>query len=217
MDFDKCLENRRSIRKFKDKEIHPDDVIELIDAARKAPSAGNLQSWKFIVIKNQNIKNKIADACFQQNWISQAPIIIVVTANIDEIKRMYGVRGEMLYSVQNCALATQNILLKASNMGLSTSMISAFEEGMLKRILKIPDEARPQTIITVGYSDELPPKKILHTIESMTYFDEYGGRVEDWDEAFYEWSGMMKKQAEKLISQIKKGSDSLKDKILNKK
>jgi len=217
MDFDKCLENRRSIRKFKDKEIHPDDVIELIDAARKAPSAGNLQSWKFIVIKNQNIKNKIADACFQQNWISQAPIIIVVTANIDEIKRMYGVRGEMLYSVQNCALATQNILLKASNMGLSTSMISAFEEGMLKRILKIPDEARPQTIITVGYSDELPPKKILHTIESMTYFDEYGGRVEDWDEAFYEWSGMMKKQAEKLISKIKKGSDSLKDKILNKK
>lgn len=217
MDFDKCLENRRSIRKFKDKEVHPDDVIELIDAARKAPSAGNLQSWKFIIIKNQNIKNKVADACFQQNWISQAPIIIVVCANIDEVKRMYGVRGEMLYSIQNCALATQNILLKATEMGLCSSVISAFEEGMLKRILKIPDEARPQTIITVGYSDEFPPKKILHTIESMTYFDEYGGRIEDWDEAFYEWSGMMKKQADKLISKIKKGSDSLKNKILSKK
>lgn len=217
MDFDKCLEKRRSVRKFKDKEVHPDDILDLIDAARQAPSAGNLQSWKFIVIKNQNTKNKIADACFQQNWIAQAPVIIVIVANIEEVKRMYGVRGEMLYSIQNCALAAQNLLLKAADLGLGTSIVSAFEEGMLKRILNVPDEVRPQTIITVGYSDEEPPRKILHTLESMTYFEGYGGRVEDWDEAFYEWSGMMKKQADKIIEKVKKGSKSLKEKILNKK
>lgn len=216
MDLDECIEKRRSVRKFKDKEVHPDDVVDMIDAARKAPSAGNLQSWKFIVVKNQDKKNKIADCCFQQNWVSEAPIIIIVIANIDEIKQEYGTRGEVLYSIQNCALAAQNLMLKATDLGLSTTYISAFEEGMLKREFKIPDNMRANAIIPVGYADENPRTKHLHSIDTMTYFESYGDTVEDWDEAFYEWSGLMKKHSDKIISKIKKGSKSLKEKISEK-
>ena len=216
MDLDKCINRRRSIRKFKDKPVDPDDVLKLIDAAKKAPSAGNLQSWKFIVIKKQSTINKIADACFQQNWISEAPLIIVVVANIEEIKRMYGVRGEMLYSIQNCAFAAENLILKAVDLGLDTTIVSAFEEGMMKRLLKIPDNFRPQIIITVGYGDEEPPRKTIHTLESVTYFENFKGRVEDWDEAFYEWSGIMKKHVTNTLKKLRKGSLNIKNKIINK-
>ncbi len=213
MNVEDAINKRRSVRKFKDKEISADEVIELLDAARKAPSSGNLQSWKFILVKNQDSKNQVADSCFQQNWISQAPLIIVVVALIKDVKRHYGVRGEMLYSVQNCALAIENLLLRATDLGLSATFVSAFEEGMIKRILKIPDTARPQAVIPIGYSDEINDNKLLESIESMCYFENYGGRVEDFDEAFYQWSGIAKKQIDKVLRKVKKGSIALKDKI----
>jgi len=216
MEFGECIDKRRSVRKFLDKQVSPDDLIDLIDAARKAPSSGNLQSWKFICVKNQNNKNEISDACFQQNWISQAPLLIVVVSQNDNLKRHYGVRGDVLYSIQDAALASQNILLKATELGLGSCFVSAFEEGMIKRILKIPDALRPQSIIAIGYSDDRPKKKILENIEAITYFESYGERVEDWDEAFYQWSGIMKKNVEAILNKIKKTSKSLKDKIKEK-
>jgi len=216
MNIDECIEKRRSIRKYKEKQVSAEDALSLIDAARKAPSAGNLQSWKFILIKNQNTKNQVADACFQQNWISQAPLVIVIVAMNSELKQHYGTRGEMLYSIQDCALAGQNIMLKATSLGLDTCFASAFEEGMMRRVLGIPDSERAHAVITVGYGDEEPKDKILNNLETITYFDGYGGRVEDWDEAFYIWSGIMKKHATAIINGIKKGTSKLKDQIKKK-
>ncbi|MBT3304622.1 nitroreductase family protein [Candidatus Woesearchaeota archaeon] len=216
MNVEDAINKRRSVRKFKDKEISADEVMDLLDAARKAPSSGNLQSWKFILVKNQDSKNQVADACFQQNWISSAPLIIVVVALMEDVKRHYGVRGEMLYSVQNCALAVENLLLRATDLGLSATFVSAFEEGMIKRLLKIPDHTRPQAIIPIGFSDEVHDTKLLESLESMCYFEQYGGRVEDFDEAFYQWSGMAKKQVDKLLRKVKKGSVALKDRINEK-
>ncbi len=213
MDVKQAIEKRRSVRSFIDKEINPDYIMEMIDAARQAPSSGNLQSWKFILVKNQHSKNEISDACFQQNWIASAPTIIVVIALVDEVKRHYGVRGEMLYSIQNCALAIQNMMLRATELGISGTIVSAFEEGMIKRTLSLPDHVRPQAIIPVGYSSEKPAKKLLQSIESMTYFEKWYNRIEDWDEAFYMWSGIMKKHADKILSKVKKGGLRLKDKV----
>jgi nitroreductase len=213
MDVREAVEKRRSIRKFLDKDVPPDFVIELIDSARQAPSSGNLQSWKFILVKNQEIKNQVADACFQQNWLSRAPVLVVVVAFIEGVSRYYGVRGEMLYSVQNCALASQNIMLRAVELGLSTTMVSAFDEGMIKRCLGIPESMRPQAVIAVGYGDETPRKKLLSSIESLVYFEKFGARVESWDEAFYEWSGIMKDKARYILNKVKKAGTALRERV----
>ena len=132
MDVKEAIETRRSIRKFSPKELHPEEIIDIVDAGRYAPSAGNQQNWKFILIKDQSKKNDLADACFQQNWMASAPLIICVVGMTDDVKRMYGTRGEMLYSIQNCAMAAQNIMLRAHEMGFGSCMVSAFEEGMVK-------------------------------------------------------------------------------------
>lgn len=220
MDVSEAIDKRRSVRKFVDKEVPDDDIIELVDAARKAPSSGNIQPWKFVLVKDQGVKDQIADACFQQNWISEAPVLIVVVSLNEEVQRLYGERGEVVYTLQNCAMASQNILLRATELGLGSSFVSAFEEGMIKRVVSIPEHARPTGVIAVGYSDEILPEKRLLSIESMTYFDQYENRVADFDEAFYNWSGIIRKNSQRLLRKMKKGSNNLRETIkekLNKK
>jgi len=216
MDVKEAIETRRSIRKFSPKELHPEEIIDLVDAGRYAPSAGNQQNWKFILIKDQNRKNEIADACFQQTWMASAPLMICVVGMTEDVKRMYGTRGEMLYSIQNCAIASQNIMLRAHEMGFGSCMISAFEEGMIKRILNIGDEGRPQCFICVGYSTDTPDKKLLKNLHVLTYFETMFDRTEDYDDAFYMWSGIGKKTGEKLLAKMKEGVGTLRDRI-NKK
>ncbi len=216
MDVKEAIETRRSIRKFSPKELHPEDIIELIDAGRYAPSAGNQQNWKFILIKDRERKNDIADACFQQAWMASAPLMVCIVGMTEDVKRMYGTRGEMLYSVQNCAMAAQNMMLRGHEMGFGSCMVSAFEEGMIKRILGIGDEARPQCIICFGYSTDTPDKKLVKSLHVLTYFESMFNRTEDYDDAFYMWSGISKKTGEKLLAKMKEGVGSLKDRIQKK-
>jgi len=216
MDITDCISSRRSARKFKEKPIDPEDVMMLIDAARQAPSAGNQQAWKFILVKDEKKRKELADAAYQQHWMAEAPLIIVVLGMTEEVKRNYGVRGEMLYSIQNCAMAAQNILLRAEDLGLGTCAVGAFNEDMVKRILDIPDEMRSQMLIPVGTSKDEPEKKLLKSLESMTYFEGYGARTESFDEAFYVWSGIIRSKAMSILKKCGRGYRGLKDQIHEK-
>jgi len=215
MDVKEAIEKRRNVKSWLPKDIHNDTIIELIDAARKAPSSGNLQDWKFILVKKQEQKEQIADACYQQLWLADAPVLIVVEGMIAEAKRMYGTRGEVLYMIQDCAMAAENIILRATELGLSCAIVGAFEEGMVKRLLSIPDEFRPLMVIGVGYSNETPSHKELKTLENITYFHKHRERVENYNEAFYRWSGMMEDKVKSLASKVKEGT-TLTDKIKGK-
>jgi len=178
MDFEEVLNNRRSIRLYKKKLVERDKIYQIINAASLAPSAGNLQSWNFILVDDIDVKNQIVTAAMQQDWILNAQII-VVCSRPSNTKRFYGTRGEVLYTVQDCAAAIQNMLLEASNLGLGSCWIGAFEENALSRILKLPEEVRPQAIITIGYSDESPVIPKRYAIESLVFHDEYGKRIVD--------------------------------------
>lgn len=215
MDVKSAIENRRSIRKFKDLEIDPDVLLELIDSARHSPSSGNLQPWKFILVKDQKKKNDIADACFQQMWMASAPVLLCITSMDDDVNRMYGVKGKQ-YCIQNCAIAAQTIMLRAEELELGTCFVSAFEEGMMRRILELPEEVSPQIVIAVGHGNDVPNEKLMKSLESMTYFEGHGGRTEDFDEAFYNWSGIMEKKAKAILGKFKSGYGGLKDRIHQK-
>lgn len=216
MDVHDAILERRSIKHFLHKEVDPEYIIDILDAGRHAPSAGNQQAWKFILVKQPMNKDKIADACYQQQWMSEAAVQIVVCSMEEEIKRNYGVRGEVLYAIQNCAMAMQNMLLKAFELDLGACMISAFDESMMNRALNIPANIRVQGIVCVGYAGEQPPRKLLKSLENLTYFEEYRGRLEDFDDSFYQWSGIMKKQADRLLGRMKQGVSGLRDRINEK-
>lgn len=184
MDVFEVIKSRRSIRKYLEAPVESEKLGKILEAGSLAPSAGNLQNWKFIVVTKPEVREKLADAAFQQFWMTSAPIFIVVCADIESTKKFYGIRGERLYSIQNAAAATMNMITVATSEGLGTCWISAFEEDMVKRALNIPDHVRPQVILTLGYPDEHPPVPQKKPIETVGFVELWGGRAADIAKVF---------------------------------
>jgi len=151
-----AIKGRRSIRRFQEKDVPYELVMKLIDAARWAPSAGNVQPWEFIIVRDQGLKTALARAALGQMFIAQAPVVVVVCA--DEIRSgsVYGPRGATLYCIQDTAAATQNLLLAAHALGLGACWVGAFNEGEVRRVLGIPQGVRPVAIVPIGYPAESP-------------------------------------------------------------
>jgi nitroreductase len=179
MDALDCILTRRSTRKFSDIPLEWEKVGILLEAAIHAPSAGNLQNWKFIVVTDKDARRRIADAALQQRWMETAPVHIIVCSEPEKAEQFYGIRGERLYSIQNCAAAVENILLAAHAQGLAGCWVGAFDEEMLKRVLGIPDIVRPQAIVPVGYSSETHRKATRQPMYDKVFIESFGSRIKD--------------------------------------
>jgi nitroreductase len=173
MEVLEAIKGRRSIRFFTNQPVSKEEIKTLIDAARHAPSAGNIQPWEFIIVKEAEIKHKLAVAALNQTHVEEAPVVIVVCANPDVSRSGYGSRGATLYCVQDTAAATQNILLTAYSMGLGTCWVGAFEEEEIKKALGIPDDMRPVAMIPVGYGKGNPPKHPRRALNEIIHRDKY--------------------------------------------
>lgn len=150
-----AIEGRRSIRRFRDESVEKEVIRKLLKAAQMAPSAGNLQARDFIVVSEQRIIEQLTKAALDQSFVKQAPIVIVVVANIERSSLRYGSRGE-LYAIQDATASVMNLLLAAYSRGLATCWVGAFDENAVRILLGLPYKIKPIAIIPVGYSDEKP-------------------------------------------------------------
>jgi nitroreductase len=197
MDILDALHSRRSIRRYLDVPVEWDKVGTILDAGRVAPSAGNLQAWRFVVVKKEAKRKLIAEACLQQYWMEQAPVMIVIFAELPKMEQHYGLRGVRLYSVQSCAMAAMQMMLAAESVGLGTCFVGAFDENAIARIFNLPDTARPQGVITVGYADEQPDMPLRYRLENIAWTEVFaygGGRVADRDYALWNFRYAQKAQ-----------------------
>lgn len=163
-----AVKGRRSIRKYEDKPVEDEKIWEMLEAARWAPNAGNTQTWRFFVVKNEELKRKISGAALNQRHIRAAPVDIVVGYDIEEMYRFYRERGTELYAIQDCAAATQNMLLRAYSMDLATCWVGAFDEKEVAKILDLPQKIRAVAIVAVGYpadKEETPRKPLEDVVE----------------------------------------------------
>lgn len=164
MEILEIIKNRRSIRKFQEKEISEEIIDKLIEALIWAPSAGNLQARKFYFVFNQEIKEKLAKTALDQRFIAKAPLVVVGCTN-DEIEWKYGERGKKLYTICDTAMAIENLMLLAYDFGLGTCPVGAFDENEVSEILNIPENLHPILIVPVGYPAEKPsaPPRVSKT------------------------------------------------------
>lgn len=176
MDVFEAIKDRRSIRAFEKKTVSEEQVEKLIDAARHAPSAGNLQPWEFVIVRDPQIKRQLSIAALNQTFIEEAPVVIVVCANEARSGRGYGSRGVNLYCIQDTAAATQNMLLAAYAMRLGTCWIGAFREEMVSKTLKTPDYVRPVAIIPIGYPSEKPKLRRRMPITDIIHQETFQNR-----------------------------------------
>lgn len=173
MDVLDAVRGRRSVRAFKSQVVPAEVVEKLIEAARWAPSAGNIQPWEFIVVRKPEIRRRLSEAALNQAFVKKAPVVIVVCADEMRSSAGYGIRGKTLYCIQDTAAAIQNIHLAAYSLGLGTCWVGAFREEKATEALKIPLGIRPVAIIPVGYPAEFPPPRRRRPLSHLVHYETF--------------------------------------------
>ncbi len=175
MNSSRAIRSRRSVRKFLDKAVPFDRLMDCIDAGNWAPSAGNLQNVRFLIVEKEETKQLLANACFDQQWMVTAPYIIVLCNDPKEVLLQFGDRGEK-YASQAAAAAAMNIMIEAYDHGLATCWVGAFDEHAIRRALNMPEEIIPEIIIPIGFAAEAPHSSRV-SADLITFFEEWGKRL----------------------------------------
>jgi nitroreductase len=168
-----AIKHRRSIRAYTREDVSKEEVEKLLDAARWAPSAGNIQPWEFVIVRDAEVKRKLAVAALNQTLIEEAPVVIIICADEAQSSQGYGNRGATLYCLQDTAAATQNILLAAYALGLGTCWVGAFQEELVKKALSAPINVRPIAIIPVGHGAEKPKAPPRRALKEIVHYETF--------------------------------------------
>jgi len=156
MDVMEAINNRRSVRKYSDREVNENDVLKLLEAARLAPSARNIQNRKFVVLNDVN--DELVDACNGQSWISTSSVVIagVVDPSVNK------------WADTDMAIAFTHMVLEAVELGLGTCWIGAFDEEKVRKIIDAPQKMKIYALLSVGYpateSKQMVSKKPIDDI-----------------------------------------------------
>lgn len=150
MDLFEAIRTRRSIRLYKDKPVEEAKLGRILEAARLAPSASNRQPWKFIVITDAEVKEKLRSA-YDREWFISAPIIIVACAFP---ANAWFRRDKKEYWQVDVAIAMQHLVLAARAEGLGTCWVAAFDEKEAKKALGIPKDVQVVVMTPLGYPAE---------------------------------------------------------------
>ena len=173
VDVLEAIKERRSVREYTDQTVSEDDIKKLIDAAQSAPTAGNTQLLELVVVKDAEIKRRLAEAAFNQSFIQKAPIVIIVCADVSRSRKGYGGRGENLYSIQDTAASTQNILLIAHSLGLATCWVGAFHDKNTAKAVNAPKNVKPFAIIPVGYPAGMPSASKKRPVNEIVHYETF--------------------------------------------
>ena len=202
MDVLHAMKKRRSIRHYKPDEIPKDVLDRLLNAMRLAPSACNIQPWKFIVVRDEAAKAKLAAACHYathkggaaaQTWIAEAPVVIVACgsegeaavtyfkedqpviaqgSDVSEERESGSVRFES-WLPWDLAIALDHLTLVAVEEGLGTCWIGGLNEKEIKDLLAVPEEMRVPIVMPVGYPVSWPTPRPRKPLGEIVCYDRY--------------------------------------------
>ena len=171
MDFFQIVNERRSIRAFEQREVEEDKVRRILDAANKAPSAGNLQAYEIFLTRDAATRKALAAAARWQSFVADAPLVLVFCAHPARAASKYGQRGVRLYAVQDATIACTFAMLAAAACGLATVWVGAFEDEHVREAIHAPEGILPVGILPIGYAAEIPGPfsrrnlgEIVHTV-----------------------------------------------------
>lgn len=179
MDFDKLVLKRESVRKYTDKEIKKEDIIKCVEAARMTPSAHNSQPWTFIVVDEEELKNKVADTTFNtvvrfNKFVPDAKVIVAVVIEKTHFAMVGSNKSDDEYNMIDMGAAVEHFCLQAADIGIGTCILGYFNETKVKELLNVPDKKKVGLLISMGYSPfESPRNKKRKEIDDMCKFNSY--------------------------------------------
>jgi nitroreductase len=170
MDFFATLRARHSIRAYTDTPVEAEKLEQILEAVNLAPSAGNLQAFEVYFVTCADQRRQLAAAAFGQDFLAQAPVVLIFCTHGARAEKKYGKRGTELYCLQDTTIACTYTMLAATALGLSTVWVGAFNEEAVCRCLNLPDTFRPVAMLPIGYAAEEPrirPRRILSELVHM--------------------------------------------------
>jgi nitroreductase len=152
----KLCQDRHSVRSFTSQEVTDEVLKEILEVTRLAPSAGNLQAYEIVVVKDKATRVKLAHAAYGQRYIAEAPVVLVFLALPTVSSQRYGSRGINLYAIQDATIACTYTMLAAQASGLATTWIGAYDDAIVLEILNADNDKVPAAILPLGYAKEEP-------------------------------------------------------------
>jgi nitroreductase len=167
MDFFKLIDARHSVRAYRDQPVDPKAMRRIVAAADFAPSAGDLQAYRIVLVESQSTKAVLAEAAHGQDFILSAPVVLVFFADPSRNRAKYGQRGAELFCIQDATIAAAYAQLAAVELGLACCWVGAFREQPVADALGAPQGMRPVAIIPIGHPAEAPQRPPRRAIENL--------------------------------------------------
>jgi nitroreductase len=167
MELFEAIHARQSVRAYQSTEVEADKLNAILSAANQSPSAGNLQAYQIILIRERSLLAALAKATYNQDFLTQAPVVLVFCADVERSGAKYGVAGEKLFCVQDATIATAYAQLAATALGLATCWIGAFDEQKVTGLLSLKPGLRPVAILPVGWPAESPERTPRRSLEEL--------------------------------------------------
>jgi len=162
MNVAQAIRNRYSCRDYHDRPLEQDKLLAVLEAARLAPSAKNLQDWRFVVVTDKQTKKKVAAAANNQTFLETAGAIIIACTVSDHVMRCGQAVGPI-----DVAIALEHMCLQATELGLATCWIGSFYPDKIKQIVGIPDDVVIVELLALGYPADTPRESRREAIERI--------------------------------------------------
>ena len=181
MTFLDLVKQRKSIRDYLDVPVEREKIMKCLEAARLAPSACNSQPWKFIVVDDKQLRDKLCNAAFSSVYLinsfcKRAPVVVAVVSERSKFLAHIGgmFRGTKYYLI-DIGIACEHFVLEAEEQGLGTCWIGWFDEEAVKSILKVPRNKRIDILISLGYyeKEKKGPEHGREPIDKVASFNSY--------------------------------------------
>ena len=169
MQFFDVVGRRQSIRAFTGAPVEADKLETILATARLAPSAGNLQAYRIVVIEEADTKAALAAAALGQDFVAAAAVVLAFCANPGRSESTYGQRGASLYCIQDATIAACYAQLAATAQGLAACWVGAFDEARVAAALRTPPRLRPVTLMPIGYAAEAPERPQRRALEALVH------------------------------------------------
>jgi nitroreductase len=166
--FHGLVETRRSIRQYAAEEVAEADVGRILAAVRLCPTAGNLQAYQVVVVRDAERRAALAAAAGGQPWVEEAPIVLAFVALPAVSAARYDERGSELYAVQDATIAATYAMLAATSLGWGTVWVGAFDTAAAARALDCAEGELPVALLPVGRAAESPPARPRRAVEELS-------------------------------------------------
>ncbi len=169
MELREVIRRRQSIRAYAATPVEPDKLSLILEAANRAPSAGNVQPYEIYVVRRQDQRTALAHVSLDQMFIAQAPITLVFCVNPKPAEEKYGKRGVELYAVQDATIACAFAMLAATDLGLSTVWIGAFDPVAVRKLIGAPADYIPVAVLPIGHGAETPEMTTRRPLQELVH------------------------------------------------